>query len=105
MIVALLPVLESGYCFSSAAVTFFMSPGDKKTLRHDADHGVAAVVEGQRASDDGRIAAEAPLPKAVTEHDDRIRSGLVFVICINAPQRGFDAQNVKHVRRHLRHSQ
>src|SRR6185295_13705494 len=54
--------------------------GAFEPFRHDADDGEGGAVQRDRATDDGRIAAEALLPFAVAEHADQLLSRrLVFV--------------------------
>src|SRR5262245_25987943 len=60
--------------------------------RHHADHGIATVTQLDRSIDDVRIAAEAPQPQRVAEHDHRRRARLVFLAGEDSPQRGIDAQ-------------
>ena len=43
----------------------------REAPRHHADDFVRAPVDGDRPSDDGRVAAEPPLPETVAEDDDR----------------------------------
>src|SRR5262249_27253099 len=51
----------------------------RKPRWHHANHGVRLAVQPHASSDDGRIAAEAALPGAVTQHDQAILARLFFV--------------------------
>ena len=56
-----------------------------KLPRHHADHFVRLVVDRDRASDDVRRAAEAPLPEPVADDDDA-HALVVLVLCEDAPE-------------------
>ena len=51
-------------------------------LRHHADDGVGARVEPQLAADDLRVAAEAPPPQTVAQHDDWRRLRHIVFRCV-----------------------
>jgi len=44
--------------------------GEEEIAFHHTDHGEGLSVQGQRPSDDGGVAAEAPLPQAVRQYGD-----------------------------------
>src|SRR5262245_23734052 len=67
--------------------------------RHDADHFVAFVAEHDLPPDDFRIAAEAPLPQAVTEHDYVMIAAPIFFRQKRAAQGRLDAEQREETRR------
>src|SRR5262245_34694100 len=67
--------------------------------RHDADHFVAYIAERYLPPDDFRIAAEAPFPQAVTEHDDAMIAATIFFRQKRAPKHRRGAEQRKETRR------
>jgi hypothetical protein len=53
--------------------------GQRRSLRHDADDGVWDGVDADAAAEHGRIAAVAPPPQPIAEHDDRRRRVRILV--------------------------
>ena len=70
--------------------------------RHDTDDDVRVAVEldGPRPTN-CRIAAEAPLPQAVAQHDDALATRLIFAGDERSPARRRHAEQVEHVRGYL----
>src|SRR5262245_5864907 len=66
--------------------------GEPEMRGHHADDRIRTIVERQALPDDAGIAAEAPLPQAVTEHDYCLSLGAVFLLREDAPQRGGDTE-------------
>src|SRR5262249_13123526 len=62
-----------------------------KPRRHYADHLPASSVERQRLTDDGRVAAEAPLPESVAQDYHRRDAGPILFRRERPPQLRRDA--------------
>src|SRR5262245_5391339 len=63
--------------------------------RHDADHFVAYIAERNLPTDDFRVAAEAPFPQAMTEHDDAMIAATIFFRQKRAAKHRHDAEQRK----------
>ena len=61
----------------------------REVRRHDAEYLVGAAFDRNRASEDRRIAAEAPAPQRIAQHDDAVAS-----IDFNLPLREAAQSNV-----------
>jgi hypothetical protein len=73
--------------------------GAEEPARRDAHHGDGHAVERERAPDDVRGTAEAPLPERMADHRDgpvRPAAGPVVGRCKGAPEGGGDAQHLEH---------
>ena len=68
--------------------------------RHDARDFVVPALEGNRASDDGRICAEAPAPEPVAQHRDAVTTVDFLVDLQRAADRRLHSKHVEEVRRH-----
>jgi hypothetical protein len=66
--------------------------GEAEMRGHNADDRVRMIVERQALPNNASIAAEAPLPQAMTEHDYALGVGAVFLLRKDAPQRRRDAE-------------
>src|SRR6185369_12742861 len=73
-----------------------------KIRRQHTDHGVALAVERERASNDSRIAAEASLPHAVSQHRDSWTILRVFAGLEGSSERGIDPKDAEEIRRDAR---
>src|SRR5260221_14782351 len=60
--------------------------------RRDADDLEQLPVDGDAASDERRIAVEAPLPQRVAQHDDVMAAEGLVVVHEAAAERGTDAE-------------
>ena len=58
---------------------------DVEGRAEDADHGIRLVAERDRASHDGRIAAEPPRPQAVAEHGNGAAPRTILLLRKRAP--------------------
>src|SRR5213596_3618521 len=66
-----------------------------ESRRHDANDGVGAPAEGDRAPDQVRIAAKMSLPEAVAHHQHRIIGRTSFMRKKGAPDQRTRAKNVE----------
>ena len=67
-----------------------------KPLGHDADDGVAVMVERDVAADDVAIGAEDRLPGFMAQHHD-VSSGLLLVAKKAPPHHGVDPQHAEEI--------
>jgi len=72
-----------------------------KRGRHDTDDHVLLPVQRYRAADDGAVAAETPLPQAVTEHHDLVISGFVLASSKRPTHDRGHAEEIEQIGRHL----
>jgi hypothetical protein len=71
-----------------------------KRRRHDSDHLVRLLVEQQHPSDHLITPAEQPLPRGVTQQEDRRRRAAEVGIGEPAPAHRFHSENRQELRRH-----
>ena len=72
--------------------------GKREARRRHADDLVRLAVDDDAASDDRRVAVEAPLPNAVADDDDVMAAERLVVAHEAAAERGADAERVEEVR-------
>src|SRR5207253_3859311 len=63
--------------------------------RHDADNRKGPAVDRDGAADDTWVAAKTSLPEPMTERDDAVTVGLIFVGGEGAPDLGLRAEHVE----------
>ena len=73
---------------------------EEEVARRDADDRERLAVQRQAAADDRRIAAEAPLPETVGQHDDLLVAGGVVRAREQAAGRRPGAERLEEVARH-----
>src|SRR5215467_9372407 len=71
-----------------------------ETRRRHAYHFVIFPIERQCLAGDGRIAAEAPPPQLLTEHDYTLAAQLFVLRQERAAERRVNAQRLKEITRH-----
>src|SRR5262245_60131139 len=71
---------------------FLFTSREPEMRGHHADDRVRMIIERQVLPNNASVAAESPLPQAMTEHDYALGLGAVFLLREDAPQRRGDAE-------------